>query len=197
MLALLSNDLTWFFAISMTELSPYISINQLSVDDAEELQPVALKAYNDHYLHLWYDKGEWYIDKSFSLTALQNELHNTNSLFYLVYYKQQPAGFLKLNVDAPLIINKNIIEENALELERIYLAKEVTGKGIGKALMMFTENIALAKHKKCIWLKVMDSSNEAIAFYKKTGFEICGTYVLPFTQMKEEYRGMFIMQKNI
>ncbi|MGN6618279.1 MAG: GNAT family N-acetyltransferase [Ilyomonas sp.] len=180
----------------MFQLSPDISIKQLSVDDSEELQPVALKAYKDHYLHLWYDKGEWYIEKSFSSTALQNELRNTNSLFYLVYYQLQPVGFLKLNIQAPLL-NKNIIEENALELERIYLAQEVTGKGIGKALILFTENIALIKKKRCIWLKVMDSSTEAIAFYKKTGFEICGTYVLPFTQMKEEYRGMFIMQKNV
>ena len=181
----------------MFQLSPEISIKKLTINDVEELQPIALKAYKDHYLHLWYDEGEWYIEKCFSLTALHNELCNTNSLFYIIYYKQQSVGFLKLNINAPLIIKKSIIEENALELERIYLIQEVTGKGVGKVLISFIENMALTKRKKCIWLKVMDSSTEAIAFYKKTGFEIYGTYVLPFTQMKEEYRGMFIMQKNI
>lgn len=181
----------------MLQLTQDIFIKQLSVDDAVELQPVALKAYKDHYLHLWYDKGKWYIEKSFSLTALQSELRQINSLFYLVYYNQQPVGFLKLNIDAPLIINEITLEENALELQRIYLVQEVTGKGIGKVLISFIENVALANHKKCVWLKVMDSSSAAISFYKKTGFEICGIYILPFTQMKEEYRGMFIMRKNI
>ncbi len=43
----------------------------------------------------------------------------------------------------------------------------------------------------------MDSSTAAIAFYKKFGFEVCGTYHLNFPQMKEELRGMYIMKAAV
>lgn len=36
------------YASSMLQLSPNISVKQLTPDDAEELQPIALKAYKDH-----------------------------------------------------------------------------------------------------------------------------------------------------
>jgi ribosomal protein S18 acetylase RimI-like enzyme len=56
-------------------------------------------------------------------------------------------------------------------------------------------NIAKEKNKKLIWLKVMDSSKDAIEFYKKMGFEICGTAHLNFEMMKPEYREMYVMRK--
>jgi diamine N-acetyltransferase len=87
-------------------------------------------------------------------------------------------------------------KEQALELERIYLTKSASGKGIGSYVLNFIFDFARSKNKKFIWLKVMDSS-EAVNFYKQHGFEICGTHHLDFTQMKPELRGMFIMKKYL
>jgi diamine N-acetyltransferase len=171
-----------------------ISIRKIEVEDVELLRKVALKAYCDHYLHLWYDGGEWYIEKSFSVRQLTSELSNPNSVFYLAYYINEPVGFLKINTHAALEGEEN---KNALELERIYLKKEATGKGIGRELVQLTFKIAQENNKDIVWLKAMDTSNESIDFYKRMGFRTIGTYTLPHKPMKEELRGMVIMKKDL
>jgi len=169
-----------------------IEIKRIGVDDAALLSDVAICAYSDHYLHLWYDEGKWYIEKSFSVESLLHELGDANAWFYIIYYNKEAVGFLKLNIDAQLFNEENL---HSLELERIYLRKKASGKGIGKYVLNLIMEIAKEKNKKLIWLKVMDSSTAAIQFYKKMGFEICGTYHLPFEKMKPEYRGMYVMKK--
>jgi len=167
-----------------------IKIRRIGAANVALLSDVAVRAYSDHYLHLWYDKGEWYIDKSFSVKNLLRELEDENARFSIIYCNEEAVGFLKLNIDAPLQD-----EENALELERIYLTKAASGKGIGKFVLDFVFQIAKEQNKNLVWLKVMDSSTDAISFYKNNGFEICGTHHLDFPEMKEEFRGMYVMRK--
>ncbi len=171
-----------------------ISIQKLETKDAELLSEVALKAYSDHYLDLWYDDGEWYKERSFSVDRLTDELNNHNAVFFLAFYIGKPIGFLKLNIDAPL---EGDVEKKALELERIYLAKEAAGKGIGRKLVELTFKIAQENNKEVVWLKAMDSSEGPIAFYKKMGFEVTGTHRLKHPLMKEELRGMVVMTKRL
>ena len=63
--------------------------------------------------------------------------------------------------------------------------------------MQLSEQIAVEHHKQMIFLKAMDTSLGAIAFYQKMGYTICGNLVLPFEQMKPEFRGMLILNKRI
>jgi ribosomal protein S18 acetylase RimI-like enzyme len=169
-----------------------ITIKRVETKDASFLSEVALKAYADHYLHLWYDGGAWYMDKYFSAEKLANEINNQNSCFFIAFFKDAPVGFLKININAPLI---SFQDKNAMELERIYLNKEAIGKGIGKRLVELTFKIAREHNKDLVWLKAMDTSDEPIAFYKKMGFEIKGTHLLKHPLMKEELRGMVVMMK--
>lgn len=171
-----------------------IHLRQLTQADAPVLHDISLRSYSDHYLHLWYDNGAWYTEKCFSIFNLQAELADSNSLFWMIYYNEYPVGFLKVNTHAAL---KNFSAEEAMELERIYLLKEVTTKGIGSYLVDLVEQLARQYNKKLLWLKVMDSSEGPIRFYKKHGFVICDTHHLDFGQMKEEFRGMYIMQKQL
>lgn len=169
-------------------------IKRLKAKDATFLSEVALKAYGHHYLDLWYDGGKWYMEKYFSVEKLTAEICNANAQFYIACSNSSPVGFLKLNIDAPL---EGFEGRNALELERIYLNKEATGKGIGKKLVDLTVSIAKEKKKDIVWLKAMDTSEGPIAFHKKMGFEIVGTHRLKHPLMKEELRGMVIMVKDL
>ena len=59
---------------------------------------------------------------------------------------------------------------------------------------------AKALKKDFIFLKAMDSSRDAIGFYQKLGYTICGTLKLPipaFSLMKEEYRGMLVLKMDL
>jgi diamine N-acetyltransferase len=89
---------------------------------------------------------------------------------------------------------------NALEVERIYLYKKAIGKELGKQLMQTAMSRARELKKDIVFLKAMDSGTDALEFYKKLGYEICGRLQLPlpaFHLMKEEYRGMIILKKGV
>src|SRR6476660_6981654 len=97
-----------------------IRLQKIAITDALLLSDIAIKAYSDHYLHLWFDNAEWYLDNCFSISSLQNELADANALFYIIHFNEEPVGFLKLNMDAAF---EEYLSKDAIELERIYLRK--------------------------------------------------------------------------
>jgi diamine N-acetyltransferase len=173
---------------------PSIEIKLLRIEDAARLSVVALRAYSDHYLHLWHDGGDWYIHQNFTPAVFAAELAHPNHFFYLIYRGDEDLGFLKLNRDASL---EGWEEKDALEIERIYLTATATGKGVGRYTFDFIHRLATDLQKKIIWLKAMDSSHKAIAFYEQMGFSFCGSSRLGFPEMKAQYRGMVTMSKKI
>jgi GNAT superfamily N-acetyltransferase len=174
-----------------------MTIRQIDTSYATELSALAKAIYVEHYLHLWYPGGaEWYMEEqAYPEEKLRTELADPNNLHYIVYDEQgAPQGYLKLRINATLSGQK---EKNCLEIERIYLHKAATGKGVGRQLMEFSETVARQHHKNLLFLKAMDSSQDAIGFYQCMGYTVCGKLVLPFRQMKEVYRGMVILRKAI
>ena len=126
-----------------------IKIKPVALADIPLLRDIALQSYRDHYLHLWHDGGDWYVKKCFTLNALEAEYNNPNSRFFLLYWDNEPAGFLKINMHAAL---EEITAADGMELERIYLTKAASGKGIGKQAIDLTVTIVIQQHKKVIWL---------------------------------------------
>lgn len=174
-----------------------MTIRQINPSHAAELSALAKAIYVEHYLHLWYPGGaDWYMEEqAYPEEKLRTELTDPNNLHYIVYDEQGlPQGYLKLRIRAVL---SGYEEKDCLEIERIYLHSDATGKGIGKQLMELSETIARQHHKDMIFLKAMNSSRDAIGFYQRMGYRVCGKLVLPFTQMKEVYRGMVILRKTL
>ncbi len=170
-----------------------LNIERISISEVEKLSEVATRAYFDHYRHLWYDEGEWYAHKCFNVSQLIEELTDSKNLFFFAVLDGKPVGFLKLRPENQLAGQ----DGNGFEVERIYLTNEATGRGVGRALMEFAIEMAWQQNKDYVWLKAMDSSQNAIRFYESLGFEICGTSRLNFEQMKTEYLGMVAMRKNL
>lgn len=169
-----------------------LEIQSISITSVEKLSKIATQAYFDHYKHLWYDEGTWYADKCFNTNQLSAELLDRNNHYFLAIFEEKPVGFLKLRPENQLIGEFG----NGLEIERIYLTKEVTGRGVGRKLMEFAIEFAKKQHKEYVWLKAMDSSKEVIRFYESLGFEVCGSSQLDFSQMKTEYLGMVTMKRK-
>ncbi len=169
------------------------SITNCTNEDIPTLSKIALQSYKEHYLHLWHDGGEMYMNKCFTEKQFAKELQDNNTSFFLLHYNNNPAGFLKLNIHQS-IGNFNATE--ALELERVYITKANTGNGLGKFAVNFTIDYALALNKILVWLKSMDSS-PSVAFYKSCGFNITDTFRLSFPEMKDQVKGMYVMEKMI
>lgn len=170
-----------------------LEIQPITLADLETLSTVATRVYFDHYKHLWYDEGSWYAHKCFNINQLYEEISDEKNLFFMAIFDKMPVGFLKLRPENQLTEETG----NGFEVERIYLTKEVTGKGVGRKLMEFAIEMARQQHKDYIWLKAMDSSQNAIRFYESLGFEICGTSRLDFEQMKTEFLGMVAMKREL
>ena len=76
-------------------------------------------------------------------------------------------GYLKLNIGQSQTEIKN---DNALEIERIYVLKEFHGQNIGQQLFEKALERAHAQKVDFIWLGVWEENKRAIQFYTKNGF---------------------------
>lgn len=169
-----------------------VEIKKIDATAAAELSALAKAIYKEHYLHLWHEGGaEWYMDEhAYPKEKLEAELKDRSNEHYLVTIDDLPSGYLKLR-------RKYADDDAGMEVERIYLLRSATGRGIGRKLMELADKMAAESGKEWIYLKAMDSSLDAIGFYRTMGYNQCGTYTLPFSLMKEEYRGMVVLRKKV
>ena len=170
-----------------------MQIKPYSEENFDDLVAIAIKAYSDHYTYLWDDEGANYVSQNFNAHRLREELAFANSLFYLLYFEEKLVGFLKVNVDSGL---KNYSAMDALELERIYFVKDATRKGLGKIIIEFVIALAKKRDKKIVWLKAMNSSR-SVNFYKKHHFITIDEMDLNFEHMKDEFRKILTMSREI
>jgi len=171
-----------------------ITIEPLQEALFETYIDVGRRAYEQHYQHLWHDgDSSYYIENSFTRKALLDDMTDTDSAHYIVYADEVQAGILKLRMAAaPAPLN----EQEALLLDKIYLLKEFSGKGIGSYIIDFVLDIAKKSNKKIVWLETMKKGLPRF-FYEKNGFEIFSEKTLGFPGLVDSERGMFIMKQEI
>jgi ribosomal protein S18 acetylase RimI-like enzyme len=108
-----------------------------------------------------------YLEEAYSHEKLSTELNDPNSIFYFAMIGQDVIGYLKLNMGAS---QTEVKDNDALEIERIYVLKSFQGKRVGQ--MLFEKAIKIAKehHIAYVWLGVWEENKKAIQFYTKNGF---------------------------
>lgn len=176
-----------------------IEIKKIDTTSAEALSSLAKAIYVHHYAHLWLAGGmDWYMNEfAYPVSKITSEIENENCLHYIAYIHNEPVGYLKINIDAAIEEGN---KKEGIELERIYVDPTSVNKGLGTYLMNFVFNLAKSYQKKYIFLKVMDSALLAKQFYAKMGFELVSSFRLSdttFHLMKESYRGMCILKKDL
>jgi diamine N-acetyltransferase len=126
----------------------------------ETFAPVNTKADMDIFMNVQFTKGR-----------LMLEVGQPENIFLLAYQAKEIAGYVKLR-DSRL--PKGLNSKSTLEIARLYAMPAMIGKGVGKALMQKSIDIALEKKKDTIWLGVWKENRKAIDFYTKWGFTIFG-----------------------
>lgn len=81
-----------------------------------------------------------------------------------------------------------------MEIERIYVAKEFQGKGLGRRLMTYAISAAMQRKKAYVWLGVWEKNEKALAFYRKNGFYQIGTHTFV---MGDDPQTDYIMRKDL
>lgn len=108
-----------------------------------------------------------YLENSFSTDKLNAQLNDPYCAYYFAKLDHQIIGYLKLNSG---LSQTELKEENALEIERIYVLKEFQGKKVGQRLLEKAIQIARELEVEFLWLGVWDENPDAIRFYQKNGF---------------------------
>lgn len=151
-----------------------ITVKKCTFDDVRDLQTISVETFSETFqeqnspVHL-----NAYIERAYNLNQLKHELANPSSQFYFIYLDQELTGYLKVNTDEA---QSEGIDDDSLEVERIYVKKEFQKHGLGKTLMNKAMEIAMEQKKKKIWLGVWEDNENAIAFYQKKGFVQTGSH---------------------
>ena len=155
---------------------------------------VGTTAYCQHYLHLWMGRNPApYITDSFTISVLQQEEHDQNTSLFIINRNGTAIGILKFTIDCKL---HTYSKKAALYVDKIYILKEHSGKGIGKKVLQFIILRAQVHHKKVVWLDTM-RNGPALNFYIQNGFEIHSEMRLHYPEVIEKERPMFVLTKKI
>ena len=164
-------------------------IDEVHLNQVEQLQSISRETFYETYCSMNTKENiDKYLNENLSISTLEKELKNPNSLFFIIRDLDKNIGYLKLNMGPA---QTDIKDANALEIERIYVIKEYQGKKAGQQLYEKTIQVAKEKMLKYIWLGVWQENSKAIQFYVKNGFEIFDQHVF---KLGDEEQTDFLMR---
>jgi len=140
----------------------------VTLNDIAILQKIGMETFCESFSSVNTEENmTQYLAEAYSLDKLTDELNNPHSSFYLAVVNDKIIGYLKINFGQS---QTELKQDNALEIERIYVLQEYHGKKIGQLLFEKAMELAIQKKADYVWLGVWEENPRAISFYKKNGF---------------------------
>lgn len=155
-----------------------LTIRQAKVEDKNLLSALATTTFYEAYFEQDVSINlSNYIVESFNTGQMENELEDTNSLFFIAELGHRAIGYAKLRQASRIDC---VTDEKAIELQRIYVLEKMKGKNIGARLMERCFEESRQRGYSTLWLGVWQYNPSAQKFYEKLGFQRVG-------EMKFEY----------
>ncbi|WP_055436539.1 GNAT family N-acetyltransferase [Lacinutrix algicola] len=177
----------------MINLNKNVQLETVTIGSPINLVDLIQRIYPPAYKHLWKNEDcSFYFDTFYNLEHLQKELLEKNAEYYFVIYKNNPVGIFRIQFNEPL---NNL--KTGTYIHRIYLGVEAQGKGVAKTIFKWIKTRAKANNNTFLWLKAMDTQEQAVKFYTKNHFKITGKTSLDFDLLHKPLKGMLIMSKEI
>lgn len=145
-----------------------IKIEQINHSHIAALQQIGRQTFSETFAESnTAENMAKYLEEAYSHEKLSAELNNPNSFFYFAMLGEKVIGYLKINMGGS---QTELKDNDALEIERIYVLKDYHGKKVGQ--LLFDKAIAIAKqqHLAYVWLGVWEENKRALQFYTKNGF---------------------------
>jgi ribosomal protein S18 acetylase RimI-like enzyme len=145
-----------------------IKIEQINQSHIEALQQIGRQTFAETFAESNTAANmAKYSEEAYSFEKLNEEINNPNSFFYFAIMDEKVIGYLKLNMGGS---QTELKDNDALEIERIYVLKAFHGKKVGQLLFDKAIEIAKAQHVAYVWLGVWEENKRALQFYTKNGF---------------------------
>ena len=143
-------------------------IRRVTINEIDQLQQISKQTFAETFSSGNSEANmNDYLENSFSAKKLQDELNDPNAEIYFVELDKQVIGYLKVNFGQS---QTEIKDDNALEIERIYVLSKFHGKKIGQLLYDKAMQISKQRNVDYVWLGVWEENLRAIRFYEKNGF---------------------------
>ena len=120
-----------------------------------------------------------------------DQLQLEHSAFYLIELNNTNVGYIKLNYQQGVF---HFAPEKCLEIQRIYLLADQTGKGLGSDVLRQIEKMAENNDLSVLWLQVL-SQGTAEPFYLQNGYQPIGKSTFEHPQIKPEFQCFQVMAK--
>ena len=138
-------------------------ITWMQVTEDAQIQEVARLAgiiWREHYHSILEEAQiDYMLEKFQSPPAIAHGIQEEGYAYYLICLDGKPVGYTAL-----------VPEENTLFLSKIYLLREVRGRGAGKATVEFVRDRARTLGLPTVYLTVNRNNADSIAFYRHAGF---------------------------
>lgn len=165
-----------------------VTIRKATKTDLPLLRSLAIETYTQAFSKAnTKEDMELYITEAFSEVRLKKEFEEPDSVFFLAELENEIVGYTRLRNN-----QEEVQDENAIEIQRIYAASHMIGKGIGQTLLNHCLAYAKINNKKSIWLGVWEKNNRAFQFYQNNGFEKFGEHAF---QMGTDLQTDILMKK--
>ena len=149
-------------------MEPNIKIEQINNSHIAALQQIGHHTFEETFAESnSAENMSIYLEEAYSNEKLSAELNDPNSFFYFAMLDEKVIGYLKLNMGGS---QTELKDNDALEIERIYVLKDYHGKKVGQ--LLFDKAIAIAKEQQVayVWLGVWEENKRALQFYTKNRF---------------------------
>ncbi|WP_350287552.1 GNAT family N-acetyltransferase [uncultured Croceitalea sp.] len=155
---------------------------------------VGIQSYQEHYLHLW-ENGDpsSFVNAYLTETSVLPALKDPKQGFYLIKEKDTPLGILNVTFDAP---RANFLSKDNLLLNKIYLLKSQSGRGVGAKTLDFVEQLAIKHDKNLVWLLAMQKGKPK-DFYQKHRYKIIEAAEIQLSGVLHSEKAMWLMAKQL
>lgn len=160
--------------------------------DVEQLRDISIETFVDTFKDQNTEENlNEYLERAYSIEQLTSEINQVGTDFYFLEDSGIIVGYLKINIDDAQSEKEHPL---ALEVERIYVLPQHKRKGYGKLLLEFAYLRAKELNRTGIWLGVWEHNYNALAFYKKMGFQRVGEHTFI---MGDDAQVDYIMLKEL
>lgn len=155
-----------------------VSIRKATVDDARLISALATVSFYEAYFEQDepHDMAD-YLNENFTSEKVAADISSPKNSFFIAFRRGKAVGYAKMKDGEP---HESLANENAVELQRIYLVERVWGTGIGEILLKYCIDKAVSMGREVLWLGVWEENKRGLSFYAKHGFERVGTLTFPY-----------------
>lgn len=134
---------------------------------------------------------EAYLEAAFDEDRLREDLADPCSEFRMMICDGRVEGYIRVN---EAMSQTDVNDVSSLEIERIYVASEFQGRGLGGCMIDWAIDTARERGKDYVWLGVWERNTVAIRFYKGHGFRVTGSHGF---RIGDDVQTDFIMRRDV